>query len=235
MKSPSNKINNLYSSLGILLILFLLFFISVNSIFYNFIGFTESDSAKFTFSRTLYWVSVILLWLYARKIEKQNLLIWEERKYGFGHYLLSLVGLFGAIIIGVLVVRIILNLIGLNESSTILREIINIFRDNHLLIFFTAITAGVTEELIFRGYLQPRLEIILKNRHIAILTSSLLFGLLHFKYGTVVNIIGPFVIGVIFSYYYSKYRNIKALILCHILWDLMSIYVHLIISSRIVR
>lgn len=230
------KIKENYSSLiGILLILFLLFVIAGNSIFYNFIGFTKNDSTVFTFSRTLYWVCIIVLWFYAKRIEKQNILIWEERKYGFGHYLLSLIGLFGAIIIGVLVVRIILNLIGLNESSTKLGEIINIFKDNHFLIFFTAITAGVTEELIFRGYLQPRFEIILKNRHIAILTSSLLFGLLHFKYGTVVNVIGPFVIGIIFSYYYSKYRNIKALILCHILWDLMSIYLHLIISSKIVR
>lgn len=234
MKSLSNKFENLYPLIGVLLILSLLFFISVNPTFYNFIGFTKSDSTAFIFSRTLYWVSIILLWLYARKIEKQNLLIWEERKYGFGHYLLSFISLFCAILIGVLLIKTILNLIGHNDSNTKLVQIINLFRDNHPLILFTAITAGVTEELIFRGYIQPRLEIILKGKYIAIIISSLLFGLLHFKYGTVINVLGPFVIGVIFSYYYWRYRNIKVLILFHILWDIMSIYVNLMVSNKVV-
>lgn len=90
---------------------------------------------------------------------------------------------------------------------------------------FTALTAGVTEEFIFRGYLQPRLTVIFKNPYAAIILSSLLFGLLHFKYGTLANVIGPIFIGLIFSLYYWKYRNLTVLILCHFLWDLISLLI----------
>ncbi len=229
MVTHSKKIENYTSLIGILFILSLLFVFSTsaNSAFLNFIGFPKTESAVFTFSRILYWVSVLLLWIYAHKIEKQNLLIWEERNYQFKHYIFSIIGLFVAIIISALALRIILNLIGVYDSNARLVQVINVFKDNQFLIFFTAITAGVIEELIFRGYIQPRLDTIFKNRHIAILISSILFGLLHYKYGTIINVVGPFIIGIIFSYYYWKYRNIKILILFHTLWDILSIYVHL--------
>jgi membrane protease YdiL (CAAX protease family) len=38
---------------------------------------------------------------------------------------------------------------------------------NRLLLVFTCLTAGITEEIIFRGYLLPRLEILLKIKFIS--------------------------------------------------------------------
>ena len=60
---------------------------------------------------------------------------------------------------------------------------------------------GFTEELAIRGYLLPRLELIFNNSWTAILISSVLFGLLHFGYGTIINVIGPFFIGLVFAYF----------------------------------
>ncbi|MFV5702790.1 lysostaphin resistance A-like protein [Flavobacterium sp. XS2P12] len=96
-----------------------------------------------------------------------------------------------------------------------------LFKNNIFLILFTSITAGVSEELIFRGYLIPRLEILLKNTRVAILTSSILFGLIHYSYGSLIQIIGPIFIGLVFALHYKKYKNIKILIMCHFLWDLL--------------
>lgn len=230
--TPKHEIRNY--AIGILLILILLFLFSVmGSIsFLHASGFKKPDSTLFVFSRSLYWIAVILLWLYAKKVEKQKLLLWEERKYNIIHYIVSLVAVFGAIIFSLLLVKIIFNLIGLKETSSSLIKIINIFRDNDPLIILTVVTAGVTEELIFRGYLQPRLEILLKKPYLSIIISSVFFGLLHYRFGTIINIVGPFVIGLIFSFYYWKFRNIKVLMLCHALWDLIGIYLYLFISSQ---
>jgi membrane protease YdiL (CAAX protease family) len=115
--------------------------------------------------------------------------------------------------------------VGLSAKSSTLLELVEIFGANKFLLFFTPLTAGIVEELIFRGYLQPRMEIFLKKPYLAIIVSSLLFGLLHYKYGTLFNMVGPFFIGAVFAYHYWKFRNIGMLIICHFLWDLIAIMI----------
>ncbi len=121
------------------------------------------------------------------------------------------------------IIQAILTATGLNKQSKTLNGIAIILRANMPLLIFTALTAGVVEELIMRGYIQPRLEIIFKNPYAAIIVSSLLFGLLHYKYGTIANVIGPVFIGFVFAIYYWKFRNIKVIIICHFLWDVASL------------
>ena len=67
--------------------------------------------------------------------------------------------------------------------------------------------------------------IIFKNPYLAIIVNSMLFGLLHIKYGTVINVLAPIFIGFVFSYYYWRFKNIKVVILCHFLWDLIAIFI----------
>jgi len=95
----------------------------------------------------------------------------------------------------------------------------DVFKSNYWLMTFTCITAGITEELVFRAYLMPRIQALVKGPYVAIIGSSIVFGLFHIGYGTVMNVVGPFVIGIIFSIYYYNYRNIRVLILSHFLWD----------------
>jgi membrane protease YdiL (CAAX protease family) len=88
-----------------------------------------------------------------------------------------------------------------------------------------------TEEIIFRGYLLPRLEILLKNKNLSVIISSLFFGLIHYGYGTSIQIIGPHS-NRAFGVHYQKYRNIKILIICHFLWDLIALLVKLAKHNR---
>ncbi|WP_194140249.1 CPBP family intramembrane glutamic endopeptidase [Flavobacterium hungaricum] len=121
----------------------------------------------------------------------------------------------------VFVTGFLLLLFSVPKESMALNNALLLFKKSYFLLFFTCVTAGITEELIFRGYLLPRLEIVLKNKISAIVLSSILFGLMHIGYGTLLHIIGPTVIGLVFAFQYEKYRNIKILILCHFLWDLL--------------
>jgi membrane protease YdiL (CAAX protease family) len=171
--------------------------------------------------RSLYWLLLLLVWLYAVKVERQPLLIWKDQRFGFGRYVRDIVLIALAILAGVFVAGLVVMLfLHKRESSVPLTEMLVVFRLNPLLMVFTVLTAGVTEELIFRGYLLSRLEWLLKNRYAAILISSILFGLAHYRYGTVKNVVGAFVIGLVLALYYDKYRNIKVTMIFHFLWDL---------------
>jgi membrane protease YdiL (CAAX protease family) len=206
---------------GTIFFLLLLFLITMSSpLFLKILGVLKINGTVLLISRLLFWVCAGLAWWYSIKIDKQNLLIWQEKKYSFLFYLLSFIAILLVIISGMFCIQLIISLSGLIKKSTVYAELTVIFKTNLPLLIFTCLTAGVTEELIFRGFLLPRLEIIFKNPWAASIVSSLLFGLMHAKYGTIINIAGPVFIGFVFAYYYWKYRNIKILILFHFLWDL---------------
>ena len=207
-------------------IAFLLFILFTTTFFLPFIRQLGIDyKTAFLLSRLIIWSCLLLTFLYAMYLEKQPFLLWKEKKYSFSFYLKSIVITMLVLIAVLFVVSIILQALYSNLESKKMNEIIQFFKNNTPLILFTSITAGITEELLFRGYLIPRLEIIVKNTYLSILISSILFGLIHYSYGTLIQVIGPFSIGLVLDLHYQKYRNIKIAIICHFLWDLMSIVV----------
>jgi membrane protease YdiL (CAAX protease family) len=204
---------------GILFLLLILFTVSASFQLLEHTTFTKQIT--FSISRLAIWVCLFLLYLYSLKIERQPFLLWTEEKYSLTFFLKSVAKLMFSLFLTMLVVYFIFKIADSNIDSKKMNEVMKLFKNNIFLILFTSITAGVTEELIFRGYLLPRLEILLKNTPAAILLSSILFGLIHYSYGTLMQIIGPVFIGLLFAVHYQKYKNIKILIMCHFLWDLL--------------
>ncbi|MEO5644212.1 MAG: CPBP family intramembrane glutamic endopeptidase [Bacteroidia bacterium] len=215
---------------GILLLLVFLFSLTIfaGNALLSFYKVKELNATVFFSSRILFWLPLLFIFIYARKAEGQKLLIWEEKKLLFWEYLVSAIAIFFALFIGLLIIIAVLLQFGLERESSKFLKMLVIFRENPLLIFLTAATAGIVEELTFRGYMLPRMVNLFKSPALGIIFSSLLFGLLHFSYGTVIQVVGPFFIGFIFALYYYKFRNIKILIICHFLWDVMAIYLQLL-------
>jgi len=170
------------------------------------------------YSRFIYWGIVVVLLFYTFKIERQSLLLWKEENNNIGFFLLSVFLLYLSSI-GAAFVSAIPVLLGEHENDAMMKKIIAAITGHQAMIFFLALTAGVTEELIFRGYLLTRLSQWFKNEVAAVIVSSLLFAALHYKYGSLRELIFTFFIGVIFCIYYTKYRNIKAIIVTHFLID----------------
>ncbi|HEY9003395.1 MAG TPA: type II CAAX endopeptidase family protein [Mucilaginibacter sp.] len=183
---------------------------------------------KLFYSRFIYWGILVVLLFYAFKIERQPFLLWKEENNAIGFFLLSVLLLYLSSI-GAAFVSAVPVLLGLHEKNIVMKKIIALITGHQAMIFFIALTAGVTEELIFRGYLLTRLSQLFKNNVVAIIVSSLLFAALHYKYGSLRELIFTFLIGIIFSIYYIKYRNIKAIIITHFLIDYinMNIATHL--------
>lgn len=90
---------------------------------------------------------------------------------------------------------------------------------------FHTLCVGVSEEGLFRGYIQTRLEKFSRKK--AILFQAILFGVWHFVWnlspfdplGMALYITSAFLIGLIFGYLYSKARNLAPLVLAHGLWN----------------
>jgi hypothetical protein len=215
-----------YFLTGILSTVLLLFLFSQanSAAVLNLFGLAAATDTAFFFSRLLYWLALALVWLYAAKLEKQPLLTWQERRYPLLVYPAMAVILFLLLLIGMQLVYIMMRFTSFTNLSAKLAALTAMLMNNKALLCFTALTAGVTEELIMRGYIQTRLQAVFNNSFIAILVSSLLFGLLHYRYGTLYNVLGPFYIGLVFAVFYWKFRNIKVLIVVHFLWDLLAIY-----------
>lgn len=209
----SNKPKNTILSGGIILTLGLLI------LFDFWIGHMQvAYYDKLFYSRFVYWGIAVVLLFYAAKIERQPLLLWKEENNAIGFFLLSVFLLYLSSI-GAAIFSAITVLLGMHENDAMMKKIIAVITGHQAMIFFIALTAGVTEEVIFRGYLLTRLSQWFKNNVAAIIVSSLLFAALHYKYGNLRELIFTFLIGMIFSIYYIKYRNIKAIIVTHFLID----------------
>jgi membrane protease YdiL (CAAX protease family) len=221
-------------ALGVTLVPILLFLYVVflhTPAFLHLFGQSQINTTLFFLSHLLAWLWLILIGWYAVKIEKQDLLLWKEKKQKFITYLLSIVCGIIAIAITIGTTNFLLSLTGANSHSVKIDRMVAMFKTNKLLLVFTALTAGVVEEVIFRGFLLPRLTILLRKPYLAIIASSLIFGLIHFTYGTLSQMIAPFLIGLILAFIYNKYRNIKMVIAIHFLWDLIAMILLVSISK----
>lgn len=77
-------------------------------------------------------------------------------------------------------------------------------------LFLIAITAGICEEVVFRGLMLKSYEKLGKKQ--AILISGIMFGLFHFN---LQNLFGPIFLGILFGYILYKTDSIFSTMLAH--------------------
>jgi membrane protease YdiL (CAAX protease family) len=82
-----------------------------------------------------------------------------------------------------------------------------------------AVTAGVTEEIVVRGYAQTRLEQLRVPTAAILLVPTALWGVLHVYQG-VGAALTIFGLGLMYAWYYHRTRRLWPLILAHTLFDL---------------
>ena len=87
-----------------------------------------------------------------------------------------------------------------------------------MVLAFSALTVGIVEEFLYRGYPLFRLEPLPLGKGMAVLITGVIFAAVHgFAF------LGfPFVLvpGLVYGLIFSKTRNILPLILLHMIWDL---------------
>lgn len=91
-----------------------------------------------------------------------------------------------------------------------------------LVLPFMVLCVGVSEEGLFRGYMQNHLERFYSKRK-ANLFQAALFGAWHFvwnvspfnPFSMLMYVLSTFVVGLLFGYFYSRSRNLVPLMLAH--------------------
>lgn len=179
----------------------------------------------FFYNRLSLWLVLILVLVYNFFIENRSFFVWEDRKYSLTFYFGAIVILYLICAFGGAFLNGIIMLLTKEKLSEKILQISSLFKNNYFIIIFTCLTAGVIEELLMRAYIQPRIEKIYKSPVLGIVISAILFGILHSTYGTVGQVVVPFFIGIVFALFYKKYSNIKILIICHFMFDFISLMI----------
>src|SRR6202012_1088039 len=120
----------------------------------------------------------------------------KESKPTLGFFLLSVLVLY-LLYIAAAIASAFPIFFGVHDDKTVIKMISHVLKGHYWFTIFVALTAGVTEEFIFRGYILTRLMQIWKSPVTAIVVSSLLFSAMHYKYHSVHELIFAFLIGVI--------------------------------------
>jgi uncharacterized protein len=89
------------------------------------------------------------------------------------------------------------------------------------LLVLSAVRAGLTEEVIFIGYLYDRLRRLGWSTWTIILSAAALRGLYH-AYQGVGSIIGNVVMGVVFGWCYRRWGRVMPLVIAHTLLDVVA-------------
>jgi membrane protease YdiL (CAAX protease family) len=189
-----------------------------------FLGFKITETT-FLYSRLFFWLWVFILYFYAHKVEHSDFLLWKDKPYKFSYYVASVIILY-LLCIACGIVSVIPKVLGWHEHNELIIAIKSLLSKNMPLLIFSAITAGITEELIFRGYLVPRLELLFKNKFMPVIISAFMFAVMHYKYRSMSELIFTFAFGILFATHYQKYRNIKILMITHAAVDLISFFLY---------
>ena len=91
----------------------------------------------------------------------------------------------------------------------------------YIALFGSVIIGPILEELIFRYLIYNNLNKF-NNKNTSIILSSLIFALVHKGF---INIVYAFIIGTILTIIYSKNKNIKEVIILHMVANLMSLLI----------
>jgi len=107
-------------------------------------------------------------------------------------------------------ISIIASLIQFNDLNKVNETVKTIIEVSPFLMVYYLVVRVFAEEVFFRGFLVKK---------IGIFGSSVIFGLAHFAYGSVIEVIGAFAAGLFLAYYFKKNDNLIPVILGHMAFN----------------
>jgi membrane protease YdiL (CAAX protease family) len=173
------------------------------------VPFHISFPEKVYLSPFVFWLGVLVLYGYAHRFENRPLLIWKGRKMDFAFFAGSVALLYLLMVAAALIARL-PHLFGVHENRELIYKLTAVLKNKYPLLVFTALTAGITEELIFRGYILTRLSLLFSKAWVPVIISALVFSAAHIAYKSLNELIFTFLFGIVCAFYYQKYRDIKA-------------------------
>ncbi len=101
-----------------------------------------------------------------------------------------------------------------NDLHLVGISILNSLQESFILFSLYLLFSVFVEELFFRAFL---------TNIFGIWISTLFFGLLHFGYGSVFEMLGAFLLGLILAYAWKKTRNFYLVFLGHLIYNIVAV------------
>jgi membrane protease YdiL (CAAX protease family) len=141
-------------------------------------------------------------------------------------------GILAAILIYVIifVLSFILQILGV--SSTDLSNVTDLDFLSPPVLFVLVAVIPVAEEIFFRGFLLEKIESF-AGQNIAIVTTSILFGIAHMGYGKIFPVIMPMIMGLLLAYIVIKTKNLFASIFAHVTFNVTVIIIYFLFDTLI--
>lgn len=109
-------------------------------------------------------------------------------------------------------------LFGLNDLEKVAQNIDEIKTTAPLLLAYLLVARVVSEEIFFRGFLVKKIGVI---------GSSIVFGFAHFSYGSIVEVSGAIVLGLLLAKAFEENKNLLPNIVAHFLYNAVFLAVFL--------
>lgn len=170
------------------------------------------------------WFVVVLIWgliIYGERNKLVSLNIkkpsWETLGIGLG--------LGGFSMLYIFIHRFVLNKLGTvtNFEQQLENPALSEVGPEFIFVYgiFSLLTAGIAEEIIYRGYATERILKIQKSYWVAFLLPLIAFVLMHYRKG-LDHLLIVLVVGCFMQFYYLKFRNLTINIIGHLFIDLMA-------------
>jgi len=192
-----NYLSNFIKSIKEIVITIILQYLVIIISSYIYFAITKGDVEKFilNYGSIILVIIDILIIFYLYKRNKR-----AEPKLKLKYYFpLILIGIFLATVLNMIIFKYI-NVKDITTLSLILS------------IIASGIVGPILEEILFRYILLNRL-LTFNSKTLSIIISAIVFALFH---NGIINIIYAFILGLILSIIYLKYKNIKTSIIIHI-------------------
>ncbi len=99
-------------------------------------------------------------------------------------------------------------------------------------LFLLVATQPIAEEIFFRGFLLEKID-GLAGKNIAIVSTSVLFGLAHATYGKLYPILLPMLMGIVLGYIVFKTKNLLSAVIAHVCFNVGVLILAFIASEMV--
>lgn len=142
------------------------------------LGHSQSRIGRYATAIIMEWVVVGFIW-FGLRLRKQNLRILLGENWGGARQILRDLGI---AILFLIVSNLVLSLIGhllKAAANDAIRNLLPHTSGEIAVYFLLTVTAGVCEEIIFRGYFQRQFSAWFKNATVAVVLQATIFGAAH--------------------------------------------------------
>lgn len=169
---------------------------------------------------------VVLLYFYAVRVEIKPFLLWPEQPRRIWFYPVAIIVLFLSTIVSTTLSRVPgwlkwQEIWDIHPGRHFMHIVVQSYQQNVFICILSTALWGISTELIFRGYLLPRLSIITKSKAVGVIGSSLFYAFFPFVKRGLRSLITDFFNSIIFAVFYLKFRNIKVVIIVRVIIDLI--------------